>query len=84
MKLKDYLNENGSAARIALQELLGIKKSYLSQLASGRAIISPARCHVIKKFTAGVVDLPDLRADWSEIWPDYTPNNNPDPMGESD
>lgn len=76
MKLKHYLDEKGPDARAELQELLGIKKSYLSQLASGRATISPARCHLIKKFTCGKVDLPDLRpADWAEIWPDYKPDN---------
>lgn len=72
MKLKDYLDKEGPEARLALQQLLGIKKSYLSQLASGRAVISPARCHVIKNFTNGIVDLPDLRpTDWHLIWPDY-------------
>ena len=72
MKLKQYLDEKGPQTRAELQDLLGIKKSYLSQLASGRALISPTRCHVIKKFTGGVVDLPDLRPDdWFQIWPDY-------------
>ncbi|MCK6877187.1 YdaS family helix-turn-helix protein [Enterobacter bugandensis] len=76
MKLKDYLDQQGPEARLALQQLLGIKKSYLSQLASGRAVISPARCHVIKSFTKGRVDLPDLRpTDWHLIWPDYNTEN---------
>lgn len=70
MKLKDYLEslERGGAVRFA--EELGVSKSYLSQLASGAAPVSPARCVDIERLTGGKVTRKDLREDWASIWPE--------------
>ena len=77
MQLNEYLKVQGSATRKALEQHLGISKSYLSQLANGKASISPARCIVIEIFTRGVVSRAEMRPlDWSGIWPNYKPNHN--------
>ncbi len=71
MNLKNYLGglERGAAKKLA--ESLGISKSYLSQLASGAAPISPARCVQIEMATGGEVSRKDLRPDdWESIWPE--------------
>lgn len=71
MKLKGYLDglERGGAARLA--EELSISNSYLSQLASGAAPISPARCVEIERVTNGKVTRKELRPDdWEKIWPE--------------
>lgn len=71
MNLKEYLEqlERGAAAKLAAE--LGISKSYLSQLASGAAPISPARCVEIERATNGKVTRKDLRPDdWEKIWPE--------------
>ena len=47
MQLNDFLKAGGPKIRKALEQHLGISKSYLSQLATGRAAISPSRCIVI-------------------------------------
>lgn len=71
MQLKNYLEslERGGAARLA--RALGISPSYLSQLASGEAPISPARCVKIEKELDGAVTRQEMRpADWQDIWPE--------------
>lgn len=71
MKLKDYIEqlERGGAAKLAKE--LGVSKSYLSQLASGAAPISPARCVEIEQLTNGVVTRKDMHPDdWQKIWPE--------------
>ncbi|MBT1917627.1 helix-turn-helix domain-containing protein [Enterobacter hormaechei subsp. xiangfangensis] len=77
MQLNDFLKAGGPKIRKALEQHLEISKSYLSQLATGRAAISPSRCIVIETFTDGKVSRSDMRpSDWAEIWPDYKPKNN--------
>jgi DNA-binding transcriptional regulator YdaS (Cro superfamily) len=72
MKLRDYLNaERGSSTRLAAQ--LEVSLSYLSQMATGDAAISPARCVLIEKYTDGAVTRRDLRDDWMDIWPEIRP-----------
>lgn len=71
MELRAYLSnlERGGASRLA--ESLGISISFLSQMASGTAAISPARCVLIEKETNGAVSRRDLRPDdWMLIWPE--------------
>ena len=70
MKLKTYLSqlERGGAARLA--KALGISRSFLSQMASGYAPVSPARCIQIEVLTKGAVTRCDLRDDWMDIWPE--------------
>lgn len=71
MNLRAYLAslERGGSSRIA--ELLGISISYLSQLSTGAAAISPARCVAIEFATGGEVTRKDMRPDdWQSIWPE--------------
>ncbi|MHA0949529.1 YdaS family helix-turn-helix protein [Enterobacter ludwigii] len=85
MQLSEYLKAHGPATRKALEQHLGISKSYLSQLASGKSSISPARCILIEIFTRGVVSRAEMRpSDWSGIWPNYKPNHNATPLEGSD
>lgn len=76
MKLKEYLDqlERGGPAQLA--KTLGISSSFLSQLASGAAPISPARCVEIEHATNGKVTRKDLRDDWASIWPELIPVRN--------
>lgn len=77
MQLIDFLKAGGPRIRKELEGRLGVSKSYMSQLASGRAAISPSRCITIETFTNGKVSRAEMRpSDWEEIWPDYKPNNN--------
>lgn len=76
MQLSDYLEnqERGYAKQLA--EILGVSKSYLSQLATGKASISPARCIEIEAATKGLVTRADMRPDdWRKIWPEFVPGN---------
>lgn len=70
MDLKTYFeSERGTATKLAAT--LGISISYLSQLASGKAPLSPERCVEIEEATNGSVTRKDLRpSDWSRIWPE--------------
>lgn len=71
MNLKSYLAslERGGSARFA--EALDISASYLSQLGSGTAALSPARCVTIERVTEGLVTRKELRPDdWKTIWPE--------------
>ena len=72
MQLNDFLKTNGPKVRKALMRHLDVSKSYLSQMATGRASINAERCIEIEKFTHGAVSRADLRPqDWHRIWPDY-------------
>lgn len=71
MNLKTYFStlERGGATLLA--EKLGVSISFLSQMASGAAAISPARCVAIERSTAGAVTRQELRPDdWHLIWPE--------------
>ncbi|OBU09829.1 transcriptional regulator [Morganella psychrotolerans] len=71
MELKQYISalERGGAKKLA--ENLGVSSSYLSQMASGRVPVPPARCPAIEKETGGAVTRRELRPDdWAQIWPD--------------
>ena len=70
MDLKTYLSslEKGGAAQLAKE--LGVSRSFLSQMASGAAKVSPARCIQIEVLTKGVVSRRTLRKDWMDIWPE--------------
>jgi DNA-binding transcriptional regulator YdaS (Cro superfamily) len=71
MNLKSYISQGqrGTAAKLAAA--LGVSPSYLSQMASGDAPISPERCVEIEQETRGEVSRLDLRPDdWHRIWPE--------------
>jgi DNA-binding transcriptional regulator YdaS (Cro superfamily) len=72
MTLREYLDrlEYGNAIHFALS--IGISHSYLCQLASGAASISPRRAMQIERATHGMVTRKDLLpATWEEYWPEY-------------
>ena len=75
MQLKDYLSKRrGNATTLA--DKLGVSISFLSQMASGNAAISPRRAIEIERFTDGEVTRADcLPNEWQHIWPEYKPNN---------
>jgi len=71
MELKKYIDdlERGEAKKLATA--IGVSSSFLSQMASGRSPISPARCVEIEQATNGAVTRRDLRPeDWNRIWPE--------------
>lgn len=70
MDLKTYISsERGRAAALAAD--LGVSPSYLSQMANGKAPISPERCVEIWQKTQGLVTRQDLKPDeWPRIWPE--------------
>lgn len=70
VNLKTYFeSERGAATKLAAT--LGISISYLSQLGSGKAPLSPERCVEIEEATAGAVTRKDLKPnDWHRIWPE--------------
>jgi DNA-binding transcriptional regulator YdaS (Cro superfamily) len=72
MKLSEYLNsERGRAAKLAIS--LGVGISYISQMASGYRVISPARASQIETLTGGIVSRREMRPDdWKSIWPDLS------------
>jgi DNA-binding transcriptional regulator YdaS (Cro superfamily) len=71
MDLKTYIESKprGTASKLAHE--LGISPSYLSQLASGDAPISPRRAVEIEQKTEGEVTRRELfPEDWNAIWPE--------------
>jgi DNA-binding transcriptional regulator YdaS (Cro superfamily) len=71
MNLKDYIEQLERGGVKTLADAIGVSSSYLSQMASGRCHISPARCVVIEQATSGKVSRKELRpTDWMNIWPE--------------
>lgn len=70
MDLKTYISsERGRGTSLAAE--LGISPSYLSQMASGKAPISPERCVEIEQKTRGIVTRKHQKPDdWQRIWPE--------------
>lgn len=72
MKLKEYTAKLPRGGCGKLAEKLGISKSYLSQMVTGKAAISPTNAVAIEKATDRAVTRKDMRpADWRQIWPEY-------------
>ncbi|MGG6154997.1 transcriptional regulator [Salmonella enterica] len=71
MDLKNYITKAARGEAKSLATQLGVSRSYLSQMASGVAVINPERCVKIELATKGVVSRKDLRPDdWMRIWPE--------------
>lgn len=80
MKLKIHLAtlERGGASKLA--EALGVSISYLSQMASGKAPISPERMVQIEQVTVGAVTRKDeFPESWKRIWPELDAANDNGP-----
>jgi DNA-binding transcriptional regulator YdaS (Cro superfamily) len=82
MDLKTYISaERGRAAALAAD--LRVSPSYLSQMASGKAPISPERCVEIEQKTHGAVPRQHLKPDdWHLTWPELAdmPPLSPQPQ----
>jgi len=63
MDLKTYISNSPRGTASGLAKALSISPSYLSQMASGLAPISPERSVAIERFTVGEVSRRDLRPD---------------------
>jgi len=69
MQLKQYISEErGRASKLAKE--IKVSPSYLSQMASGEAPISPKKSVEIEIKTGGLVSRKDTNADWEKIWPE--------------
>lgn len=70
MNLKKYIEqERGRATNLAAD--LDVSISYLSQMASGKAPISPEKAVLIEQKTNGQVTRKDIYTkDWQKIWPE--------------
>lgn len=77
MDLKTYIQaDRGRASRLA--DKLGISRSYLSQLASGKAPLSAKRCVAIERETEREVTRQEMKpSEWADIWPDLIPPGEP-------
>jgi DNA-binding transcriptional regulator YdaS (Cro superfamily) len=82
MDLKTYISaERGRAAALAAD--LGVSPSYLSQMASGKASISPERCVQIEQKTFGAVKRQHLKPDdWQLTWPELVGQESPAPHSQ--
>jgi DNA-binding transcriptional regulator YdaS (Cro superfamily) len=73
--LKTYFRSESLAAK-KLAQSLDISPSHLSQMASGKTPVSPARAVQIENATGGVVTRRDLYPDtWEKIWPELRDTN---------
>jgi DNA-binding transcriptional regulator YdaS (Cro superfamily) len=71
MDLKTYITSGERGIAKSLAATLGVSPSYLSQMASGHAPISPERAVQIEEATQKAVSRKDLYPDnWERIWPE--------------
>ena len=71
MDLKTFIETSERGTATMLAEKINVSTSFLSQMASGAASISPARCVEIEQATCGIVSRRDIRPDdWHLIWPE--------------
>lgn len=70
MNLKNYIEqERGRATRLSQE--IGVSLSYLSQMASGKAPISPEKAVLIEQKTNGICTRKNMFPhDWQKIWPE--------------
>jgi DNA-binding transcriptional regulator YdaS (Cro superfamily) len=70
MNLKNYIDQERGRATSLAQEI-GVSLSYLSQMASGKAPISPEKAVLIEQKTNGLVTRKKMFVnDWQKIWPE--------------
>ena len=63
MTLKDYFKDKPRGAQIDLARKLGVSKTWMSLLVSGREVPSAGLALMIEKFTNGKVKRKSLRPD---------------------
>ncbi|WP_366520264.1 transcriptional regulator [Robbsia andropogonis] len=70
MDIKTYIAQGGRGTATKLAEAMGISPSYLSQMSSGKAPISPERCVAFEVHSAGAIRRQDICQNWHSIWPE--------------
>ena len=70
MSLKTYYDSLGPGEKKRLSQQMRISMSYLSQMITGDASISPKRYVQFEKFSHGAVKRREVKPDWKEIWPE--------------
>jgi DNA-binding transcriptional regulator YdaS (Cro superfamily) len=63
MTLQEFFRDKPRGAQIELARKLGISKTWMSLLTSGREVPSPELAHAIERFTKGAVTRQVLRPD---------------------
>lgn len=63
MNLKQYFDGKDYGSKAAMAKTLGISKTWMSQLISGRVQCSPALAKAFEEATGGLVKRADLRPD---------------------
>jgi DNA-binding transcriptional regulator YdaS (Cro superfamily) len=63
MTLSEYFNKQGRGAKVEMAKQLGISKTWLSLIISGRSIPSAPLCNMIEVLTKGKVKRKELRPD---------------------
>jgi DNA-binding transcriptional regulator YdaS (Cro superfamily) len=63
MTLEEYFKDKPRGAKVDLARALGISKTWMSLLTSGRSVPSPELAHSIERHTHGKVTRKELRPD---------------------
>ena len=63
MNLKDYFAGQPYGAKVSLARKIGVSKTWMSQLISGKEQCSPQLANKIQEATNGAVTREDLRPD---------------------
>ena len=63
MTLTEFFKDKPRGAKIAMARKLGLSKTWMSLIISGRALASPELCGAIERFTKGQVPRTVLRPD---------------------
>ena len=63
MTLTEFFEDKPRGAKIAMARKLGLSKTWMSLIISGRALASPELCGAIERLTKGQVTRTVLRPD---------------------
>ena len=63
MTLEKFFENKPRGSKIAMARAIGISKTWLSLVISGRASASPELCVLIERYTKGAVSRRNLRPD---------------------
>jgi DNA-binding transcriptional regulator YdaS (Cro superfamily) len=63
MTLEEYFRDKPRGVKADLARELGISKTWMSLLTSGRSVPSPELAHLIERLTKGQVTRKELRPD---------------------
>jgi DNA-binding transcriptional regulator YdaS (Cro superfamily) len=63
MTLTEFFEDKPRGAKIAMARKLGVSKTWMSLVISGRQLASPELCGAIERYTKGQVTRKTLRPD---------------------